>query len=171
MHSRNLAFLWSLLSKCSQPSPVINSAPSLRLTLRLHGLQPTRLLCPWDALGKDTGVGCRGLLQGILPTQAMNPSLLHLLHCRQVLYNSPWGNNIDSLFAPHSNVSLNILDLTEAEDIKKRWQEYTELCTQKALMTRVTTMACSLTQSQTSWSVKSSGPQEALLLGLLGLLR
>ena len=28
-----------------------------------HGLQPTRLLCPWDSPGKDTGVGCHFLLQ------------------------------------------------------------------------------------------------------------
>ena len=28
-----------------------------------HELQPTRLLCPWDFLGKNTGVGCRFLLQ------------------------------------------------------------------------------------------------------------
>ena len=28
-----------------------------------------RLLCPWDSLGKNTGVGCQGLLQGIFPTQ------------------------------------------------------------------------------------------------------
>ena len=27
-----------------------------------HGLQPTRLLCPWDFPGKDTGVGCHFLL-------------------------------------------------------------------------------------------------------------
>ena len=27
-----------------------------------HGLQPTRLLCPWDFLGKSTGVGCHCLL-------------------------------------------------------------------------------------------------------------
>jgi len=26
---------------------------------------PTRLLCPWDSPGKDTGVGCPALLQGI----------------------------------------------------------------------------------------------------------
>ena len=30
-----------------------------------HGLQPTRLLCPWDFPGKDTGVLCHFLLQGI----------------------------------------------------------------------------------------------------------
>ena len=27
-----------------------------------HGLQPTRLLCPWDSPGKSTGVGCQCLL-------------------------------------------------------------------------------------------------------------
>ena len=31
-------------------------------------------------------------------------------------------------------------DLAEAEDIKKRWQEYTENCTNKVLMTQGTTM-------------------------------
>ena len=27
------------------------------------GLQPARLLCPWDSLGKSPGVGCHALLQ------------------------------------------------------------------------------------------------------------
>ena len=31
-------------------------------------------------------------------------------------------------------------DLTEAEDIKKRWQEYTENCTKKIFMTQIITM-------------------------------
>ena len=35
--------------------------------------QPTRLLCPWDSPGKNTGVGCYALLQGILLTQGSNP--------------------------------------------------------------------------------------------------
>ena len=47
------------------------------------GPQPTRLLCPWDIPGKNAGVGCHFLLQGIFPTQESNPILLH---CRQVLY-------------------------------------------------------------------------------------
>ena len=34
-------------------------------------------------------------------------------------------------------------DLTEAEEIKNRWQEYTELY-KKVLMTRITMMVCSL---------------------------
>ena len=47
-----------------------------------HGQQPTRLRCPWDFPGKNTGVGWHFLLQGILPTQGSN---LSLLHCRQTL--------------------------------------------------------------------------------------
>ena len=39
----------------------------------------------------------------------------------------------------------NGMDLTEAEDIKKRWQEYTENYTKKILMTRITMMVWSLT--------------------------
>ena len=38
----------------------------------------------------------------------------------------------------------NGMDLTEAEDIKKRWQEYTELY-KKVIMTQITTMVWSLT--------------------------
>ena len=49
-----------------------------------HGLKPTRLLCPWYSPGKNTGVGCHFLLQGIFLTQGSNPGLLH---CRQVLYH------------------------------------------------------------------------------------
>ena len=41
-------------------------------------------------------------------------------------------------------------DLTEAEDIKKRWQEYTEELTKKVLMTQVTTVVWSRTSNQTS---------------------
>ena len=36
-----------------------------------------RFFCPWDFPGKNTGVGCHFLLQGILPTQELNLRLLH----------------------------------------------------------------------------------------------
>ena len=52
----------------------------------------------------------------------------------------------------------NGMDLTEVEDIKKRWHEYTEELFKKIFMTQITIMVWSLTQSQTSWNVKSSGP-------------
>ena len=48
-----------------------------------HGLYPGSLLCPRDSPGKNTGVGCHALLQGIFPTQGSNPGLPH---CRQILY-------------------------------------------------------------------------------------
>ena len=36
-----------------------------------------------DSPGKNTGVGCHALLQGIFPTHGLNPGLPH---CRQILY-------------------------------------------------------------------------------------
>ena len=50
-------------------------------SVRCYGLKSTRLLCPWDFPGKNTGVGgwgcCHFILQGIFPTQGSN---LHALH-------------------------------------------------------------------------------------------
>ena len=53
-------------------------------SLQPHGLQPARLLCPWGSPGKNTGVGCHSLLQGVFLTQGLN---LGLLHYRQILYH------------------------------------------------------------------------------------
>ena len=36
---------------------------------------------------------------------------------------------------------INGMDLTEAQDIKKRWQEYTEELYKKIFVTQITTMA------------------------------
>ena len=44
-------------------------------SLRPHGLQPTRLLCPWNSPGKN--IEDHSLLQGIFPTQGSNSHLLH----------------------------------------------------------------------------------------------
>ena len=46
-------------------------------SLRPHGLQPTSLLCPWNFPGKNAGMGCHFLLQGIVPIQGLNLGLLH----------------------------------------------------------------------------------------------
>ena len=57
------------------------------------GLQPSRLLCPWDFPGKNTGVGCHFLLQGIILIQGSNPCLLQLpnwqLLCRWATWEAP----------------------------------------------------------------------------------
>ena len=52
----------------------------------------------------------------------------------------------------------NGMDLTEAEDIKKRWQEYTEELYKKDLHDPDTHDGVITHYSQTSWNVKSSGP-------------
>ena len=65
-------------------------------SLRPHGLQPARLLCPWDFLGKNAGVGCHALLQGILPTQGL---ITHPLLCKGGFFtNEPPGK--PSIFIP-----------------------------------------------------------------------
>ena len=72
-------------------------------SLQPHGLQPTRLLCPWDFPGKSTGVGCHCLLQGIFPTQGSNPGLLH---CRQILYHLSYGGSHANFITPFKTLSL-----------------------------------------------------------------
>ena len=47
-------------------------------SLRSHGLYS-----PWNSPDQNTGVGSLSLLQGIFPTQGLNPGILH---CRQILY-------------------------------------------------------------------------------------
>ena len=49
------------------------------------------------------------------------------------------------------------MDLTEAEDIKKRWQEYTEELYKKDLHDPDNHDSVITDLSQTSWNVKSSG--------------
>ena len=52
-------------------------------------------ICPWDFPGKNTGVGCHFLLQGIFLTQGSNPSLLH------------W--QVDSLLLSHQGSPLKLI--------------------------------------------------------------
>ena len=42
-------------------------------SLQFHGLQPARLLCPWDSPGRNTGVRCHPLLQGNLRNPGIKP--------------------------------------------------------------------------------------------------
>ena len=57
----------------------------------------------------------------------------------------------------------NGMELTEAEDIKKRWQEYTEELYKKDLHDPDNYSGVITDLDQTSWNVKSSGPEEASL--------
>ena len=50
---------------CPYPPEVPVAAAKSRPTVRPHRRQPTRLPRPWDSPGKNTGVGCHFLLQGM----------------------------------------------------------------------------------------------------------
>ena len=63
-------------------------------------LWPHKLYSPWNCPGQDTGVGNHSLLQGIFPTQGLNPDLPH---CRQTLY---WLSNQGSLWKWKKQIDL-----------------------------------------------------------------
>ena len=48
-----------------------------------ESLRPHGLYNPWNSPGQNTGVGSRSVLQGIFPTQGLNPGFPH---CRWILY-------------------------------------------------------------------------------------
>ena len=59
---------------------------------------------PWDFPGKNTGVGCHFLLQGIVPIPGLNS---RLLHCRQTLPSEPPGKHTRWRKEVHKMVSAN----------------------------------------------------------------
>ena len=76
-------------------SAVVLVAKTCPTVLSPHGLQPTRLLCPLGFPGKNAGVGCYFLLQGIFLTQGSNLSLLHWQESSLPLshHGSPWSSS------------------------------------------------------------------------------
>ena len=75
-------------------------------SLRAYGLQPSRLLSPWDSPGKNIGVGCHALLQRIFLTQGLNMHPLCLLHLQAgSLPLLPLGK-------PHPSCLFTLLNLT-----------------------------------------------------------
>ena len=64
--------IWSHHFKASETCSVVSNS-----------FWPHGLCSPWNSLGQNTGGGSLSLLQGIFPTQGLNPSHLH---CRLILY-------------------------------------------------------------------------------------
>ena len=84
-----------------------------------HGLWPTRLLCPWNSPGKNTGEGSHSLLQGIFPTQGSNPGLLY---CTQILYH------LSHQGSPHIHLSVyNFICQLYLNKAGKKWKNSTDL--------------------------------------------
>ena len=63
--------------------PVINHSRKWSHSVVSDSLWPHGLYSPWNSPSQNTGVGSLSLLQGIFPTQGLNPGLPH---CRQILY-------------------------------------------------------------------------------------
>ena len=55
-------------------------------SLRPYGLQPIRLLCPWNSSGKNTGVGCISFSRG--PSWPRDQTQVSYIFCigREILY-------------------------------------------------------------------------------------
>ena len=103
VYERWVVHLWKLpmirkaVLKFNPASVCVCSAMSD--SLQPHGLQPARLLCPWDSPGKNPGVGCHALLQGIFLTQRSNSPLLWMW----ILYHwATWKTHFIPLLLPVS---------------------------------------------------------------------
>ena len=60
---QTLAISFTLFCAEDQFARVCSVTSVMSDSLQPHGPWPTRLLCPWDSPGKNTGVGCHFLLQ------------------------------------------------------------------------------------------------------------
>ena len=67
------------LQLCHTTNALVSESPSVMS----NSLRPHGLYSPWNSPGQNTRVGILSLLQGIFPTQGLNPGLLH---CRWILY-------------------------------------------------------------------------------------
>ena len=72
-----LFFLWDTFDLCLYFMLLLLFRYSVMSDSLWPSRSPPGSFCPWDFPGKNTGVGCYFLLQGIFPTQGLNPCLLH----------------------------------------------------------------------------------------------
>ena len=70
-------------SKSSISKKQITQSKNVCVCISHSVVSDSLIPCPWNSPGKNTGVCCHSLLQGIFPTQKSN---LGLPHCRQILY-------------------------------------------------------------------------------------
>src|SRR5574337_1312024 len=61
-----------------------NNSSKIQVTFQNSVVDLATIVCLWHFPGQNTGVGCHFLLQGIFPTQGLNPGLLHW---RQILHH------------------------------------------------------------------------------------
>ena len=81
--SQRVGHDWSGLAHACGLGKMVESEVKVKVAQSCPTLAPHRLYGPWNSPGQNTGVGGLSLLQGIFPTQGLNPGLLH---CRWILY-------------------------------------------------------------------------------------
>ena len=85
-----------LFHSTNRYSWMVKESESVSLSVVSNSATPwtiaSQALCPCDFPGKNTGVGCHSLLQGIIPTQESNLDLLHCREIRDYLQSEPPGN-------------------------------------------------------------------------------
>ena len=101
--------IWLLIGHCSSCCHLLTIYPHTCVCLvaqlcptlsDLMDCSPPGSSVYGDSPGKNTGVGCHALLQGIFPTQGSNPGLLH---CMWILYHlSHQGSSLIPTYYTHS---------------------------------------------------------------------
>ena len=89
-------------------------------SVRPHRRQPTRLPCPWDSPGKNTGVGCHFLLQCVKvksesEVAQLCPTLSDPMDC------SPPGSSIHGIFQARVLEWLSLPSPGRGLRGKRRW--------------------------------------------------
>ena len=79
-----------------------------------HGLWPARLLCLWDSPGKNTGVGCHALLQGIFlnpgiePVSLISSTLADGFFTTGITWEAPLPSSIQKECIPVTHLPMSI---------------------------------------------------------------
>ena len=68
--------LWNLSSRAMGVLLCVLCCQVVSDSVWPYRVYPARFLCPWDYPGKNAGVGCHFLLQGIFPIHGLNSRLL-----------------------------------------------------------------------------------------------
>ena len=79
--------VWSAVPNGKRPCVCAKSLQSCLTFCDAMDRGPPCSLCLWDSPGKNTGVDCCALLQGIFPTQGLNPHFLNLCIGLWILYH------------------------------------------------------------------------------------
>ena len=112
--------------------------------MRPYELQPSRFLCPWSSPDKNTGVGCRALLQGIFSTQGSN--LCSHVSCigRRILYpRTTWEAQWTLVFCSYwllGNLDLDTvytLMVSEGFTLSHPWRRIESVCLCVCVLSRL----------------------------------